>query len=220
MAVSASTRRRGRPSTSEVAKIDARGRLLAAGARLFAARGYDAATVAAIVATAKLSKGTFYWHFAGKEQLLLALIEERLDRPLREVATMLATSEAGEDMAAAANRRLLKVLEADPDVVLLEHEYWALAARRPEIRRRYRRRQRELRRALGGALETRARTLGAPPLTTPPEEVATTVVALIAGISRARVTDPDGVPDHLVAEALALIYAGLVARAERKGRDR
>ena len=34
---------------------------------------------------AGLSKGTFYWQFKGKEELFLALIEERIDRPVRSL---------------------------------------------------------------------------------------------------------------------------------------
>jgi AcrR family transcriptional regulator len=51
-------------------------RLLDAGMRVFAARGYHAARVDDIVRAARTSHGTFYLYFANKEDLLRALATE------------------------------------------------------------------------------------------------------------------------------------------------
>jgi len=48
-------------------------RLLAAGAKVFAARGYHAARVDDVVKAAKTSHGTFYLYFSSKEDLFRAL---------------------------------------------------------------------------------------------------------------------------------------------------
>src|SRR3712207_8711493 len=45
---------------------------------LFRSRGYRDAGVDEIAAVAGYSKGALYWHFGGKDELLLALIEERI----------------------------------------------------------------------------------------------------------------------------------------------
>jgi AcrR family transcriptional regulator len=48
--------------------------LLAAGAELFAERGYDGVRVAAIAQKAGVNKAMINYHFAGKRQLYLAIV--------------------------------------------------------------------------------------------------------------------------------------------------
>lgn len=59
-----------------------RGDILDAAQGLFLARGYDATTIADVIAAAGVSKGGFYHHFASKE----ALIEALAERLAREAA--------------------------------------------------------------------------------------------------------------------------------------
>lgn len=49
-----------------------------AAADLFRTKGYDATSVDDIVLAANLAKGTFYYHFQKKEDLVLALQESQL----------------------------------------------------------------------------------------------------------------------------------------------
>jgi AcrR family transcriptional regulator len=185
---------------------------------VFAERGFGGASVDAIVATAGLSKGSFYWHFKSKDDLLFELLEERIDRPLRKWMERLESAPPDVDMAPEASRWFADLLEREHDALLLEQEYWALAARDPKMRARYARRQARLRATLARALEARRRHLGAPPLSTPAEEVATAYLALANGLALERLIDPGAVPDHLLGETASLVYAGLVARAEEKPR--
>src|SRR5512141_1598465 len=64
-----------------------RERLMAAGAEVFAERGYHAARVDDVVKLAETSHGTFYLYFANKEELFHALAEEVAER----LATLAAT---------------------------------------------------------------------------------------------------------------------------------
>ncbi len=59
---------------------DALGRLFAAAVDLFAERGYSGTTVDAIVERAGVAKGTVYYHFKGKAELLDALLLDGLER--------------------------------------------------------------------------------------------------------------------------------------------
>ena len=215
MATAATTKadRRGRaPGTSS------RARLLAAAAKIFAERGFAAATVDDVAAAAGLSKGAVYWNFASKEELFLALYDERIDRRNRAMIELLRTAPAGEDMAPEASRYLGELLAEERDVVLIAHEHWALAVRDQKLRTRQARRGRQLRAALAEALEARRERLGAPAFATPPEEVVTAYVALADGLSLLKLVDGSAVPDHLFGEVVALVYQGLVARAERDRR--
>ena len=61
--------------------------LLAAARRVFAERGYDGATVDDVAERAGCSKGAYYFHFASKEETLLALLDDwarERTRQLRE----------------------------------------------------------------------------------------------------------------------------------------
>jgi AcrR family transcriptional regulator len=189
--------------------------LLDAAARVFADRGYGASSVDAVAAAAGFSKGAVYWHFAGKEDLFFALLEGRVDSPLRQMMELLRTAPADQDMAVEASRSFVEVLESRRDLMLLENEYRSLAIRDPKLRRRYARSRAELREALAGALEARVRHLGAPPLDTPPEQIATAFLALVHGLALERLLDPEAVPDDLLGETVALVYAGLLMRAGR-----
>src|SRR5438445_8836302 len=71
---------------------EARDELLTAALRVFARRGYGQAGVNEIAAEAGYSKGALYWHFASKEEVLLALLEERINAPMREMVALLESA--------------------------------------------------------------------------------------------------------------------------------
>ena len=192
----------------------ARDELLTAALRVFARRGYREAGVDEIAAEAGYSKGALYWHFSGKEELLLTLLEERIDKPMRERFALLASAPPERDMSLEATRAFARQLDEEREALLLEREYWSLAIRDPELRARYAERQTELRRDLAVAMEARARHLGTPDLTMPAEEVARIVMSIISGLAVDELIEPGSVRPELLGEALAVVYAGLVARAQ------
>jgi AcrR family transcriptional regulator len=191
----------------------ARDELLTAALRVFARRGYREAGVDEIAAEAGYSKGALYWHFSGKEELLLALVEERIDAPMREMVALLASAPPDRDMSLEATREFARQLSGQRDAILIEREYWTLAIRDPELRARYAERQAELRSALAAALDARVRHLGTPELPMPAEDVARIVMSLIGGLTVDELIEPASVRPELLGDTLALIYAGLVARS-------
>jgi AcrR family transcriptional regulator len=214
MAVKPQRRRAGRPRPGDSRSGRSREAILDAAARVFTERGYRGATVDAIIEEAGLSKGAFYWHFESKDELVLAVLAERVERPIKELIALLRSAPPEENMSAVATRRFAEFLESGRDAILLEHEYEGLAARDPRLRRRYSRQRKELRLALADALAARAHQLGAPALDTPAEEIATAFLALIRGLARERLVDPTGVPSHILGNVTGLIYIGLLARAQ------
>jgi AcrR family transcriptional regulator len=226
------TRRRGRPRGSNgLTRLDqrtraarsqgreARDELLTAALRVFARRGYREAGVDDVDAEAGYSKGALYWHFSSKEQLLLALLDERVDAPIRESVALLESAPPDRDMAIEATRQFARQLDRERDALLLEREYWSLAIRDPELRARYAERQAQLRDALATALEARARHLGTPDIPMPAEDVARIVMSIIGGLTVDELIEPGSVRPQLLGEALAVIYAGLVARASDRASD-
>ena len=57
-----------------------RSRIMASALSLFVKKGYEHTTFTDIAARLKMTKGAVYWHFASKETLLVALVEEMLKK--------------------------------------------------------------------------------------------------------------------------------------------
>ena len=136
---------------------------------------------------------------------------------MREMVALLESAPPERDMSVEASRQFARQLSKQRDAVLLEREYWSLAIRDPALRARYCERQTELRDGLATALEARARHLGTPDLTMPAEDVARMVMSIIGGLAIDELIEPGSVRPELLGEALAIVYAGLVARAGADG---
>jgi AcrR family transcriptional regulator len=204
--------RRTKAARSE--QRDARAALLDAAAAVFAARGLRAASIEQVARRAGYSKGAVYWHFESKYDLFLALLEERVDRPIHEMIELLESAPPEQDMGPEASRRFVELLRSERALLLLEHEYWSEAVRDRSLRDRYLTRQARLRKALGRALVTRVRHLGGPAMdASRGEAMATVVMSLAAGLARARLIDPAAVADDLLGDTLVLLYKGRVATA-------
>ena len=91
-----------------------RTRILASALALFAKKGYAQTTFTDIAARLKLTKGAVYWHFASKEALLLALIDDMVARFGRLFAAAMPPGEASyPDVAALLARHTAQMLDHD-----------------------------------------------------------------------------------------------------------
>jgi AcrR family transcriptional regulator len=192
----------------------AREELLTAAVHVFARRGYELAGVDEIADEAGYSKGALYWHFSGKEELLTALLDERIDAPAREMVALLESGPVDRDMSVEAGAAFARRLREQREAVLLDREYWSLAIRDPALRARYIARQTDLRRALAAALQARMRHLGTPDLPMGAEQVARIVMTIVGGLAVDELIEPGSVDPDLLAETLAVLYSGLLARAQ------
>lgn len=62
-----------------------RTRILASALSLFVKKGYERTTFTDIAARLKMTKGAVYWHFESKEALLVALVNEMLEKFHRQM---------------------------------------------------------------------------------------------------------------------------------------
>jgi AcrR family transcriptional regulator len=74
-------------------RLARRAEIIAAARKVFAAKGYDGATLDEIAAEAEFAKGTLYGYFDGKRDLFLTMVEEGFD----EVADVFAGALASAD---------------------------------------------------------------------------------------------------------------------------
>ena len=70
-----------------------RARILASALALFAQKGYIRTTFTDIAARLKMTKGAVYWHFESKTALLMALLDEMLEKFRRQIVDLLPAGE-------------------------------------------------------------------------------------------------------------------------------
>jgi AcrR family transcriptional regulator len=115
---------------------ETRRRLLDAAARIFARRGYEAASVEEIAEVAGFTRGAFYSNFRDKDELFVAFLEERMQA---EAAEMAAAARAADDWPARfAVLRARYVRSHSKDTAVLYAELQLAAARHPDLRRKLR----------------------------------------------------------------------------------
>jgi AcrR family transcriptional regulator len=105
------------PTEGRVERRKARTRaaLLAAARQLFASQGMEQTAIAEIAERADVATGSFYNYFAGKEQLLEALLEEELSRQRVLLRSRQDQVEDAAEKISIAHRHLIRVGRTDPD---------------------------------------------------------------------------------------------------------
>jgi AcrR family transcriptional regulator len=96
------------PRRREEAKALFRNAILAAAEQVFATRGFHAARIQDIAAAARIGVGTVYNHFADKEAVLVALMDER---SAEFVARLAVTRDDPKDFVESLHARIGRLLE-------------------------------------------------------------------------------------------------------------
>jgi AcrR family transcriptional regulator len=184
-------------------------RILSNAMDLFGRQGYDATGVAGICAAARVSKGAFYHHFAGKQAVFLNLLEEWLATVELDLAGALAQAPNVVEGLLGMAERTRAIFSAADGRLSIFLEFWAQARKDPEIWRRVIepfRRYRDmfavvLRRGMAeGTLR-------------PVDPEAAALVALAVGLIMQGVFDPQGADwSGVTREALRLLVEGIGRR--------
>ena len=177
-----------------------RERLLDAAGRVFARRGFHAASVDEVAEAAGYTKGAVYSNFRSKDELFLALLDRRLAGQLEQVGALYAI-ESSEELRAAMHGRTEEELAEARDFAVLIVEFWLYAMRHPAARAELATRYRQLRGRLGELIARRyARHQTAPPM--PPEHLAALALATDAGLFLQYSAEPGALPWELHADAM------------------
>lgn len=182
--------------------------LLDAAARVFARSGVDAASLDEVAAAAGLTKGAIYSNFAGKDDLVDAVVADNLQSHLE---TGLAAVESGGSMAERAQAlgdELTRSFVGQPEQHMLFLELWQRAVRsaadgrlRDDALVAHRR---ELHATVTAAITANAGDTGAT-LPIPADQLATVLLALSHGFALELQVDEAHVPDDLFGRVLALL---------------
>lgn len=110
-------------------KQETRARILESAARVFARRGYDAATVEEITAECGIAKGGLYGHFASKEELFRTVLVDHVDRRIAETVARVEPGLSLRESIGAIVEVSWSTCRTDPIWSPLFMEAWALAGR-------------------------------------------------------------------------------------------
>jgi AcrR family transcriptional regulator len=222
--------RRPRPKRDEV-----RRKLLMAAAEILERRGLDQTSLEDIADAAGFSKGAVYSNFESKDDLLLALIRQRVDERIAAVerararaqgvdgaphparagrGSFLAQSQALLRQLRATSRSLARFLTEDPAWHRLFLDFWLRATRNPQLREEFAVQRRAMRQLIARQAEAMAADLG---LRLPVKStvLATIVLALSNGVAIEHLADPAAVPADTLRTALDLLWLGLEEKVKR-----
>ena len=194
--------------TRKESQARTRSQLIEAAGRVFADRGLERATVDQVAGAAGYTKGAFYANFRSKEDLFLAMLDERFAKRLDEIERVMESGASVEDQARQAGRDFTEFLATDPEWSRLFFEFAVQAMRDEEFRQELVTRHRTIRSRIAEGFQAHADTLGGePPI--PAEHVAMMTYAMADGFALARILEPEDVPDDMFGTMLAIFFTGL-----------
>jgi AcrR family transcriptional regulator len=199
------------PLTRKQKQARTRTCLMESAARIFARRGLDQASIDEVAADAGYTKGAFYANFKSKEELFLAMLDERFAERLHELDQVLASEGTVEEQAREAGDSFMRHVSADPEWQRLFLEFAAYAARNEDFRQELVTRYRALRRRMAEALHAHARAQGIDSTPERKEEMALMLFAMANGVALEKLLEPDVVPDDLYSTMLVIFFTGLRA---------
>jgi AcrR family transcriptional regulator len=199
-------------STRAEKQIQTRAQLIAAAARVFARRGFRAATVEEIAERAGYSHGAVYSNFAGKEELFLAVFEQYMVERVEEVARASEVEGTFPERARAAADQWMARFGEDRETFLLHLEFMIHAARNPKLSKQLGERMAALRLEVERRIAERAAETGAS-LPLPAADIALVMRALGIGLAVEALNAPGEVNARLYGDFVALVAGTLEASA-------
>jgi AcrR family transcriptional regulator len=201
-----------RRATRAEKQAQTRANLIRAASRVFAQRGYSAATVEEIAEYAGYSHGAVYSNFASKEELFLAVFERYMNLRIEEVAQASEDAEGSfAQRAQAAADQWMRRFGEDRETFLLHLEFMIHAARDPVLSRKLGQRMAALRRDIERRIAQRAAERSTP-LPFSPAQLALVVRALGIGLAVEALNTPGEVDTGLYGEFVALLAGVLGER--------
>jgi AcrR family transcriptional regulator len=201
------------------ARAQTRARLLTAAQKVFAEKGFGAG-LEEIAEAAGYSRGAVYYNFADKDDLFIAVLEERSRQQIAEISSLLAVSNAPSDFLRSLKVRGERRRQSRDDRRwgLLSAEFWLYALRNPKARHKLADHHRRLRAAYASAAEAIFARLGIDP-PAPVDQIASVIFALDEGIFHQHWIDPQAVPAEFFYDTLELLIAASVALDQHRGVD-
>ncbi len=182
--------------------------LLDAAAEVFAAHGFHGATLDQVAATAGFTKGAVYSNFKNKDELFLALLDDRIERQFAVVTEVMQADDAG---AAPVDRlpRVRELLRAgaffwEDTWTALYLEFVVYSLRNPEARAKLAASAERSRATVQELFDDEHLAAGVHPARSS-RELAEISLALFAGLGVDRMIDPGSVTAETIDVTLDLL---------------
>ncbi len=189
-----------------------RAQLLDAAATVFAQRGLDGATVDDVAAHAGFTKGAVYAHFGSKDELFLAMLEQRYACRMEELERVLLAPGAAVDNARTAGHEFQRYAQSDPDWQRLYLEATLRASRDAGFRAAFARRHREMHDRMATVIEQGLAQSGLE-ASIPYDRLATAISAIVSGVLLETLVAPGKDTDDLLGSMMELLMPGVVQPA-------
>jgi AcrR family transcriptional regulator len=184
--------------------------LMQSAASVFARRGLQQASIDEVAEDAGFTKGAFYANFKSKEELFLAMLDERFAKRIEEIEDVIAGEGSTAQKARRAGDLAAQNLRADPEWERLFFEFSAYAARDEDFRQELVTRYRSLQEGIAAALKADAEHMDKDHAL-PFDQVALMTCVMANGFALEKLLEGDAVPDELYGTMLMVFFAGLEA---------
>ncbi|MEA2441941.1 MAG: hypothetical protein QOH76_3365 [Thermoleophilaceae bacterium] len=198
--------------TRQEQQAQTRARLLRAAAEVFSRKGMQAASIDEVVQQAGYTKGAFYANFASKEELFLAMLDERFEDRLGEVERAFASEESPPEQARHAAADFAHASRTDPHYKRLFLEFATYSLQNPSFREELLARFSTLRERMAEVYERRSQDYGIES-PVPLDRVVRMVIAMADGWALWRLLEPDAVDEELFESMMEIFATGIGALA-------
>jgi AcrR family transcriptional regulator len=181
--------------------------LMESAAKVFARRGLQQASIDEVAGDAGFTKGAFYANFKSKEELFLAMLDERFAQRIEQIDRVWSSEGDMRNKARQAGQDFADYL-SDEEWARLFFEFAAYAARNEEFRQELVTRYRALRERVADIYSRQKEKMGIEPPVAP-EQVAAMIFAMVNGLALEKLLEPDVVADDAFATMLVAFFAGL-----------
>ena len=191
-----------------------RQQILDAAAAVFARKGFHEARMEDIAREADISKGTLYLYFESKDAIILTMMDRFFAHSMEELQALLPGYEGSiGELLLTLTRFFAAQEEQMQKLAPIAYEYYALSARRPEVRQFFHDYFANYRQGVAALIQLgiergEFRTLD-------PQEVAVVICSIYEGLLLLQMADPQVVRWSVMGErAIQLVLDGLKKTGE------
>jgi AcrR family transcriptional regulator len=195
------------PLTPERRRAMTRRHLLEAAAVVFAEKGFHGATIDEVAKAAGFTKGAVYSNFTSKDDLFLALLDDRSDRQFAVVAEVLDDGPQGREEQAPRMRELIRsgAVFSDDTWETLFLEFVLYARRNPDASEKLIARAQRERAFVQQMIESEYAAAGVT-AKYDTRELAEISLDLFAGLSISRLINPQAVTEATLDTTMTILW--------------
>jgi AcrR family transcriptional regulator len=193
------------PLTQERRRAMTREHLLEAAAIVFARDGFHGSSLDEIAATAGFTKGAVYSNFKSKDDLYLAVLDERINRQFAEIRGVLDTEGLTHEEQLPGIANVIRPQMWDDSWARLFLEFVLYASRNPEARTKLATWTRHSLELVEQQIRNEHSALGATPRY-PVRHLAVILVAMFEGLGIYRLIDRALVSEETISTLLRFLY--------------